>query len=1097
MLDSSEDAMARLQTNERIVKFLGSDDKRRISMFSGTRVGSSRFSSGRAAEGVLRVDPEGLVLVRFASKRFSSFRSRRQSAKPEVLCKIDELVDARLSPDAQEKREGKWQLSAESASDGRVTVFNFESPNIFEAVGWMQSIRSLRGLRERPVVAIIGETGAGKSLLASKLAGLEHDNSIFRVDDTPKSVTETTDMYLTRWLGNESEEEIVVVDTPGLLDSEGRDAEHAADMLIKLAQLGWVHTFAIVLNSQDARLKGPLTQMLTTLEKNYGKPFWAHACIVFSHWFMDTASIRRRKKCDESFMSERWNSELAHRFPSISELRTIDKTLPCFFVDSDAVEVDEVKLLNSELSRFAESASQNLPMDCRKILPDLESAMNGAEVPPEARELAQHLRELDLADRLPRLIENGVLTIEALGNLRNRTLRNLLGWSTVDLSKLRNAKDAISADSPEHILIRDFQALGLPVDKIEGTGLTSKELLCMQDSEVMKLGGFNLEQMELYDTYRETVLRHQRVTADVLWEGAMVSRNISGWNYGTDSRPQDFLGPGMIINWRDLNGDVHGSLETPPDFYGHPRTYTAPAYPGWARVFWFGTGYCNNYRIGADDIHELKFETSEDVNVESADPEDLAGIQFKPLERQLTNVTHRDLRCTFPFPKGQRYGHWAKFDVRPEICRAVGGFQPGQKVRLPNTPVEAICVGVGVEEEGNIKLWFRVLSDGGTLGAGLFPDQVLGSLEVFGEDDVEPAKHDDWECHSDDGIENDELDYVSKNAVEDFKYVTGVRFREYVSFDIRDDIVGRFGFKIDGEILHHGDVIRHKSSGAVFTTVGVSKHQSEIPRFWIHNERNPGASVWTFLHNDLNQFERTGEKKVLQQIEPPRNMFEPPSEEARRAMNFEYTFEFPRGTGMQTTTAMFDIRPDMVQQVCGQVPGAVFLGPDGRRITVIGVAVIPETGEPEVWYHLDGSRGAGLLPDFSRLVTGQMFTDTGEVRDLSELREELSNLPGPMNPLQALLQALERAADSVNQEDGEDHLADSDDEEVDEEASAQGSRSNRNSIRNRTPSEPGTTRTRPVGDDDDAFISYLRGHDDEDDSDDENDDHDRHRASHL
>ncbi|GBG30355.1 AIG1 family protein [Hondaea fermentalgiana] len=1075
ILENSEEVLTRMQTNERVVKFLGNDDKRRVSMFTGGRIGASRLSNGRAAEGVLRVDQTGLVLVRFASKRFSSFRSKRQSAKVETLCKVEDIVDARLSPDAQEKREGKWQLSAE-AQDGRVTVYNFESPNVFEAVGWMQSIRSLRGLKERPVTAVIGETGVGKSLLASKLAGLDRENSVFRVDDTPESVTVVTDMYLTHWLGKDEDQEIVLVDTPGLLDSEGRDAEHATEMLAKLAQLGWVHTFAIVLNAQDTRLKGPLTQMLTTLEKSYGKQFWAHACIVFSHWFMDPASVRRRKDKDEDFMSRRWNDELARRFPFIMELRSVDKRLPCFFVDSDAAEGEESKLLSAELRRFAEIASQNLPLDCRKVLPDVQAAMLGASVPADALELAQHLRELDLVERLPRLIENDIFTVEALGRLRNRTLRDLLGWSSQEINTLRSAADVVSTENPEHVLVRDFEALGLPTEAILGSGLTSTELLAMEDREVMRVCGFKVEQMQLYDEYRETVLRNQRVTADLLWEGAIVTRNTTGWAYGDDSRPQDFLAPGMIINWRDLDGEAHGVLDPPAGYAGHPRTYEAPAHPGWARVYWFGSGYTNTYRIGADEVHELKFEKTSEAGIEYADPDDLDGIVFAPLDSTPQRVTHRDLRCTFSFPKGQRYGHWAKFDVRPAICKAVGGIEPGQIVRLPNTSIEAICIGVGIEEEGNIKLWFRVLSDGGSVGAGLFPDQALPALEVFDSGTVEEAGHEDWECHSDDGIENDELDYVTTNIQEDFKYVTGVRYREYATFDIRDEMLDRFNFRLDGHPLHHGDVIKHKSSGAVFTTVGVSTHQSERARFWLHNGQNPGASVWTFLHNDINQFERTGEKRSLEQIEPPRNMFTPPSEDERRRINLEPTFEFPRGTGFQTTMATFDVTEATVRSLCGQPPGAVFMGPDGRRITVIGASPIPETGVPDVWYHMDGSRGAGLIPEFARLVTGQLFSDTGEIRDLEELREELGSMPAPMNPLQALLQMLERAADGETRDGASDQA---------EEAEVAPS-----------PSAPSTGQARqgqaasgdaqaPASgdagdDDDDEFISYLRGEDSDD-----------------
>jgi predicted GTPase len=49
------------------------------------------------------------------------------------------------------------------------------------------------------------------------------------------------------------EEDVCLIDTPGLGDSEGRDGEHIASMVAELKKVGSVNTFLIVLNGQNPR----------------------------------------------------------------------------------------------------------------------------------------------------------------------------------------------------------------------------------------------------------------------------------------------------------------------------------------------------------------------------------------------------------------------------------------------------------------------------------------------------------------------------------------------------------------------------------------------------------------------------------------------------------------------------------------------------------------------------------------------------------------------------------------------------------------------------------------------------------------------------
>jgi predicted GTPase len=97
---------------------------------------------------------------------------------------------------------------------------------------------------------MIGCTGTGKSTTANSICGAEH----FSVSGRTKSETSSFDVVITRWGNKRNEDPVIVIDTPGLNDSRNCDTKNIALMVDGLMEIGYVHTFAIVLNSQDPRL---------------------------------------------------------------------------------------------------------------------------------------------------------------------------------------------------------------------------------------------------------------------------------------------------------------------------------------------------------------------------------------------------------------------------------------------------------------------------------------------------------------------------------------------------------------------------------------------------------------------------------------------------------------------------------------------------------------------------------------------------------------------------------------------------------------------------------------------------------------------------
>ena len=97
---------------------------------------------------------------------------------------------------------------------------------------------------------MIGVTGTGKSATANSICG----EAKFVESAGSGSETDEVSCVLTRWQALKNEDPVIVIDTPGLDDSEDRDTAHIATLVGGLKEVGYVNTFVIVLNSEAPRL---------------------------------------------------------------------------------------------------------------------------------------------------------------------------------------------------------------------------------------------------------------------------------------------------------------------------------------------------------------------------------------------------------------------------------------------------------------------------------------------------------------------------------------------------------------------------------------------------------------------------------------------------------------------------------------------------------------------------------------------------------------------------------------------------------------------------------------------------------------------------
>lgn len=330
----------------------------------------------------------------------------------------------------------------------------------------------------------------------------------------------------------------------------------------------------------------------------------------------------------------------------------------------------------------------------------------------------------------------------------------------------------------------------------------------------------------------------------------------------------------------------------------------------------------------------------------------------------------KSLKLTFSFPMGTRFAEPGSFDIRDEVCLAVGGFRHGQVIE-DHDGDRAVVVGVRCfdDSEATPKLWFKC---DGNEGAGIYDDyhlvrkefKVLGSRqlqEVLPSDPMfqgqdrkrrmtrkifkellERGVHGLLEPERDVPMDEDfEFDY-------NFRYLQ--KSLEPAFFDIRDEAcmpVGGF---------RHGDVVECPGFMDPSVVIGVRPDRQGRARLWMHMEGSPGAGLFEHQHLIRMRGRVTGKKEVQEYQDPTPSSF---SQDFIQGLQF--TFRFPIGLRGQTRLGMFDIRDEVCLHV-GECKHGERLKWEAIEVVTIGVAV--DESLPEMFFQVVKPRrspGAGIL----------------------------------------------------------------------------------------------------------------------------------------
>ena len=200
-------------------------------------------------------------------------------------------------------------------------------------------------------IILIGETGSGKSSFGNFALGIE---DAFKVSEDPTSCTTETIRKISRL-----DQEIGIVDTPGLQDSQGRDKIHYEQMLKIIKEMKDLHFILLVFNYTSPRFTQSIQYMIKFLCNVFPKNFAHHVGIIFTHYDHEyQIRINKKKKKDPREDRKEFIREVMEL---ISQTTNEELFLgpPVYYLDS-YVEDDNSK---KELNRLISFAKNLKPIE--------------------------------------------------------------------------------------------------------------------------------------------------------------------------------------------------------------------------------------------------------------------------------------------------------------------------------------------------------------------------------------------------------------------------------------------------------------------------------------------------------------------------------------------------------------------------------------------------------------------------------------------------------------------------------------------------------------------------------------------------------------
>ena len=215
-------------------------------------------------------------------------------------------------------------------------------------------------------ICLIGLTGHGKSHTCNTLSKSEH----FKVSADTDSETEKVSGVVTRWRKEPKGEPCIVIDTPGMGDSKGRDTAHIANMVIDLKTIGYVHTFIIAINSEEPRLSEHLQATILLFSHMFSKDFFKNVLICLTKFNNSKKANNLRasgKKITRDKLIEKYQQMFTEKFQV--EIKACQFTFIDNGIDLPEAEAEEIELreFNKTLEHILTTVKTSKPFFCQDI----------------------------------------------------------------------------------------------------------------------------------------------------------------------------------------------------------------------------------------------------------------------------------------------------------------------------------------------------------------------------------------------------------------------------------------------------------------------------------------------------------------------------------------------------------------------------------------------------------------------------------------------------------------------------------------------------------------------------------------------------------
>eukprot|EP01017_Pseudomicrothorax_dubius_P021890 TRINITY_DN2354_c0_g1_i4.p1 TRINITY_DN2354_c0_g1~~TRINITY_DN2354_c0_g1_i4.p1 ORF type:complete len:387 (+),score=92.02 TRINITY_DN2354_c0_g1_i4:99-1163(+) len=215
--------------------------------------------------------------------------------------------------------------------------------------------------RKNVSMALIGETGVGKSLLGNRLVGRE----VFRVGHSAKSETTETTCADGSLFGLLDGQSISVLDSPGYNDHEGRDEVHNIQLINELKSRKKINGFLLVLNGSQPRLNRGTWMLLDLLDEQFPE-FWENTVIIVNFWSNSEVDREKRKKFGLQEAERR--EDISNQLKSTYEMKKIPEI---FFIDAAYVSKGHEEEFRDTAVQVIECLKNFQPYRTEDLLPKL------------------------------------------------------------------------------------------------------------------------------------------------------------------------------------------------------------------------------------------------------------------------------------------------------------------------------------------------------------------------------------------------------------------------------------------------------------------------------------------------------------------------------------------------------------------------------------------------------------------------------------------------------------------------------------------------------------------------------------------------------